>query len=148
MNLIDDQQFEPLVRDAMRARPEPASISNLAYRAIERARAQTSLLAREQLELWARIRRRNGWVAVAASVLIAVVVFVGVKKLSDAGLLAGSTTSVSSVDSTSSDTSSNSGGIAISATVALTAELLVVALILLSAGAASPRPEYTDVLSY
>ncbi len=145
MTYIDDPEFEPVIRDAMRSRPEPGAISNLAYRAIERARAQTAMLAREQLELLWRMRRRNRWVAMAASVLIAVVVFVGVKKLSDAGLLGGTASTSATLDSNSSDsTSTSASGGAMTLGVELTVELLVVAMVLLSAGIASSRPEYGE----
>jgi len=103
------------------------------------------MLAREQLELLWRMRRRNRWVAMAASVLIAVVVFVGVKKLSDAGLLGGTASTSATLDSNSSDsTSTSASGGAMTLGVELTVELLVVAMVLLSAGIASSRPEYGE----
>jgi hypothetical protein len=143
MNLIDDQEFEPVVREAMIARPQPASISNLAYRAIELARSQSILVARGQIEFIARMRRRSQWVGIAALVLIVVVVLAGMQRLSNAGLIGGTATVSTTVNSNSADLSSAAGSVG-TLGVQLTAVFLAVAMILLSAGIASSRPDYAQ----
>ena len=40
-----ESEFEPFVHEAMQARPQPQSISNLAFRAMELAREQARALA-------------------------------------------------------------------------------------------------------
>jgi hypothetical protein len=143
MTWIDDREFEPVVREAMRARPEAGSISNLAYRAIERAREQARAMARRQLEGLMQLRRRRQWIGAVAAALIAVVVMVGAKRLSDSGAW-GTTTgvSVSNFNSSgnASDSTSSSSDM-LTPSDGLMAELLVVGLILLSAGVALSRSE-------
>ena len=131
MSWISDHEFEPMVREALQARPEPRSISNLAYRAMEIARQQARALARRQLEGLIRLRRRTIWVGWISAALIAIVMSAEVMKLTDAGTANYSTTSVSSEHS-ASDSSSP-------ATV-LTGEMLVVAIILLSVRGNYERP--------
>jgi hypothetical protein len=75
---------------------------------------------------------------------------VGTKKLSDSGLIGGSTTSTT-VDSTNADSSSTTASGSTSTFtlgVELTAELLVVVMILLSTGIASSRPDYAEATFY
>ncbi len=142
---INEREFEPFVREAMQARPQPRSISNLAYRAMELAREQARILARRQLEALVRLRRRAMWVGMGATILIAVVVWAGAKKLSETGVIGTATNSATvtttSDPSTSDSSSSSANSAALSPALVVTAELLVVAMILLSAGIASPRPE-------
>ena len=135
----DDPGFEQLLRSALRARPQPAAASNLAHRAMELARARAAVEARQRLEMLMRLRRRNRFVGLAASILIALVLLIGAQRVYKTGLFTDSTTTTStSSDSTSSTTSS----IAVPLGVAVTAEALVVALILLSAGPPDPRPSF------
>ena len=135
MTLVNDREFEPLVYQAMQARPQPRSISNLAYRAMQLAREQARALARTQLEGLLRLRRRTRWVAAVAAVLITLVVFAGARKLQKAESAETASSIVTETDSvrTTSDTWVLSVG--------LTAELLVVGLILAFGGVSSPRPE-------
>ena len=146
MKPIDDVEFDHLLRDAMRSRPEPRAMSNLAHRAIALAREQVATAARKRLERLAGQRRRNRWLGLVATLLIAGVVALGAKKLSDSGALDNSSASATTSDSTSSDSSSTSSS-TITVGAALTAELLVVALILLSASMASPRPDDWQAVS-
>jgi hypothetical protein len=135
----DDIAFETLLRGAMHARPQPAAATNLAHRAIERARAQAAAEAKQRLLMLTRLRRRNRFVGLAASLLIAGVFLIGGQRVYKSGFFTdSSTTSSISSDSTSSTTSS----IAVPLGVAVTAEALVVALILLSAGPPDPRPAF------
>ena len=146
MTWTDDAEFEPVVRDAMRARPDLPSISNLAFRAMELARAQARELAARQIEGWVRMRRRARWTGVVAAVLIAIVVWTGVRKASDAG---GAATSAAANTTEQTSTDSNSSGSstgAFSAGGALTAELLVVAIILLSTGIFWSRPGEGEIV--
>ena len=133
MSLIDDHEFEPVVREAMQARPQPHSISNLAYRAMEMAREHARALARRQLEGFLRLRRRGRWLGAVATMLVAIVLAVGANQLFN------SNTIVSTSESASSDSAAASSGNT-TLGILLVAELLVVAMILLSAGAASSRP--------
>lgn len=148
MNVFDDPEFEPTLRRSMVARPEPASISNLAFRAMQRAREQIRLAAAEQLRALSRLRRRSRWVGIVAAVLIAAVVALGAKKLANGGSLSVSSTATTSADSTSSDNAASTGAGSVTLGVAITAELLVVAMILLSAGAASSRPVQGEPIFY
>jgi hypothetical protein len=137
----DDPAFEQLLRAAMRARPEPPIASNLAHRAVERARAQMAEEARAQLGMLSRLRRRNRLVGLAAGVLISLVILVGGQRVWNSSFWTDSsaTTISASSDSTSSSTTSTG---TITLGVALTVEALIVALILLSSGASDPRPTF------
>lgn len=135
----DDPAFEQLLRSAMRARPQPAAASNLAHRAIEMARAQAAVEAREHLQMLTRLRRRNRFVGLAASILITLVLVLGAQRVYKTGLFTDSSTTTSTSSDSSSSTSSS---IAVPLGVAVTAEALVVALILLSAGPPEPRPTF------
>jgi len=137
MTWIDDREFEPVVREAMQARPQPRSISNLAHRAMELARQQASALARRQLEGLVRLRRRTMWLGVISAVMIAVVIWAGAVKLTDAGTASNLTfTTATSSDQGSDSTSSTSS--TLSPALVITAELLVVAMILLSVSIPAP----------
>ena len=146
----DDREFEPVLRTAMLARPQPASISNLAYRAMERAREDIRLAAAEQWRALCRLRRRSRWVGVVATLLIAAVIAIGAKKLTDGGLssLSVPAAATTTTDSTSSEDATAAGSSSVTLGVVVTAELLVVAMILLSAGAASSRPIHGDPILY
>jgi hypothetical protein len=149
MNPIDESEFEPFVREAMQARPQPRSISNLAFRAMELAREQARVLARRQVDAIVRLRRRTMWVGMVATILIAVVVWLGAKKISDTGALGATTSSTATTtsdQSTSDSSSSSSNSVTLSPSLVVTAELLVVAMILLSAGIAWPRAEGPEAM--
>ena len=134
----DDPGFEQLLRSAMRARPQPAAPTNLVHRAIELARAQAAAEAKQRIEMLIRLRRRNRFVGLAASILITMVLLIGAQRVYKTGLFTDSATTTSSTsDSTSSTTS-----IAVPLGVSVPAEALVVALILLSAGSSDPRPAF------
>jgi len=148
MNACDDPEFDRTLRESMIARPQPASISNLAYRAMERAREHMRLAAAEQLHALSRLRRRSRWVGLVATVLIAIVVALGAKKLSSAGLLGVSSAATTVTDSTSSDDATATGFGSITLGAVVTAELLAVTMILLSAGMTSSRPAYAEPLFY
>lgn len=135
MTLVNDSEFEPLVYQAMKARPQPRSISNLAYRAMQLAREQARALARVQLEGLLRLRRRTRWVAAVAAVLITLVVFTGARRIQKSE----STGTGSSSNVTETDSASTNDTWVLSA--GLTAELLVVGLILAFGGVSSSRPE-------
>ena len=142
MTKVNDAEFEPIVYEAMQARPEPRSISNLAYRAMELARHHALGAARRQLEGLLRLRRRSRWVAAVAAVLITLVVFAGAGKVqraesvwTDSSLMVTETDSVSTLDSWA-------------VSVGLTCELLVVGMILVSAGVTSSRPESAEHTFY
>lgn len=135
----DDPGFEQLLRSAMRARPQPAAPTNLVHRAIELARAQAAAEAKQRIEMLIRLRRRNRFVGLAASILIAMVLLIGAQRVYKTGLFTDSSTTTSS---TSDSTTSTTSSIAVPLGVAVTAEALVVALILLSAGSSDPRPTF------
>jgi len=130
MSLIEDREFEPVVLEAMQARPQPHPISNLAYRAMEIARERARVLAHRQLEGFLRMRRRGRWLGVVAAMMITIVLAVGANQLSN------SNTTATTSDSTSSDSTTTSSGNTTLA-ILLVAELIVVAMILLSAEASS-----------
>jgi len=144
----NDREFEPVICEAMRARPEPGSISNLAYRAMQRAREQARIVARRQLEGLMRLRRRGRWVGAVGAVMIAVVVLVGAKKVAESGVFGTASAVTSSESGTSDSTSTTSSTDTMSIGVGLMAELLVVVLILLSVGAASYRKEASETVYY
>jgi ferric-dicitrate binding protein FerR (iron transport regulator) len=139
MTRINDGDFEPVVREAMHARPQPRPISNLAYRAMELAREQARALARQQLEGLTRLRRRTRRVGISAAVLIALVVWAGAMKLSNSWT--SSTASTTASADGNSDSTSTTSSDTTTPGAALTAEMIVVALILLSAGVAWSCPE-------
>ena len=130
MSWIEDREFEPVVREAMQARPQPHPISNLAYRAMEIARERARVLAHRQLEGFLRMRRRGRWLGVVAAMMITIVLAVGANQLSN------SNTTATTSDSTSSDSTTTSSGNTTLA-ILLVAELIVVAMILLSVEASS-----------
>ncbi len=133
MSWVNECEFEPVVREAMQARPQPRSISNLAFRAMELARERARVLARRQLEGFLRLRRRTRWMGMIAAVLVAVVVWVGATKLVNTRATTGYTTNTSS-EQGATDSASTGNGPTVSAGSVVTAELLVVAMILLSGG--------------
>ena len=137
MSWIEDREFEPVVREAMQARPQPHSISNLAYRAMEMAREHARALARRQLEGFLRLRRRRLWIGAVAAMLIALIIAVGVRNLPTSTGLDDSIST--STDGSSSDSIFSSSFGSPSFAILLDAELIVVAMILLSADAGSPR---------
>jgi hypothetical protein len=139
MSWMNESEFEPVVREAMQARPQPRSISNLAFRAMELARQQARVLARPQLEGLIRLRRRTMWVGMVAAILVAVVVWVGASKLVKTGAMTMGYTNNTSSEQSATDSASSGNGPILSAGAVVTAELLVVAMILLSGGMFWPR---------
>ena len=147
MSWVNECEFEPIVREAMQARPQPRSISNLAFRAMELAREQARALARRQLEGLIRLRRRTMWVGMVAAVLVAAVVWVGATKLAKAGAATTGYMTNASSEQGATDSASADSGPALTAATAVTAELLVVAMILLSGGTFWHSTETVEGLS-
>jgi hypothetical protein len=128
-------EFDRLIRRAISGRPEPVAPCDLADRAMALHAAgvrQADLKMARML----RLRRRNHWVSIAASVLIGAIVLAGVWHIAghgDNSLLAWTSSSSAPTASTTDSTSATSDNSLIQPSVLLAAIGLIAAVVLLSA---------------
>jgi hypothetical protein len=145
---VNDDEFESFLRRAMHARPEPAAAPDLARRSMNIVLSD-SVRTAPHLERITRHQRWNRVVGLAAAALVAIVIALGAVRVShQTGTSIFSSSDSTSVSSASTDSSSSgSDTFTIQSSTLLTAELLVAALVLLSAaGPMLARPGAADLV--
>ena len=147
----DDVAVDDLLRAAMQARPEPASIPDLAAKAMARAGRTDNARQADRARRLARQRRWGQIASIAAVLLIVAMITVAARRMWERGDLTASSSSTSTevstdpaaspaanssedTSTTPTSTSSTTGTIA----VVFVAELLVLGVVLLSMSRRTP----------